>query len=183
MSDENETPRSNVDMSRAVPEDIAAAYDSVPEQMTHEALEHVWVHTRNYVELAAQQGMRVFDHGKDEFLYDVYGTEYIDGLAGLWVVNAGHGRKEIADAMAEQAAKLAYVSSFSFTSVPAVELAQKIAALTPGDLHRVFFCSGGSEAVESAMKIAKQYQTLQGYGKRYKMIARRGPIMARPSGR
>jgi adenosylmethionine-8-amino-7-oxononanoate aminotransferase len=169
-----ETPQTNGDMSSSVPEDMAAAYDSLPERMTQEALEHVWIHTRNYVELAEQQGMRVFDHGKDEFLYDVYGAEYIDGLAGLWVVNAGHGRTEIADAMAAQAAKLAYVSSFSFTSVPAVELAEKIAALTPGDLQRVFFCSGGSEAVESAMKIAKQYQTLKGYGKRYKMIARRG---------
>ncbi len=165
------------DMSLLIPQELASAYDAdraAPQQMTQAALAHVWIHTRNWVELVEQEGMRVFDRGEGEFLYDVYGTQYIDGLSGLWVVNAGHGRKEIADAMAEQAAKLAYVSSFAFTNVPAVQLAQRIAQFTPGDLERVFFCSGGSEAVESAMKIAKQYQVLKGYGKRYKMIARRG---------
>lgn len=167
-----QTPEANVDA--APPAELAAAYGDMADRMTQDALEHVWIHTRNWVEVAEQQGMRVFDHGQGEFLYDVYGAEYIDGLSGLWVVNAGHGRKEIAAAMAEQAAKLAYVSSFAFTNIPAVQLARKIAEKTPGDLDRVFFCSGGSEAVESAMKIAKQYQVMMGYGKRYKMIARRG---------
>ncbi len=93
---------------------------------------------------------------------------------GLWVVNAGHGRAEIAEAMGQQAARLAYASSMSFTTVPAVQLAAMIAELTPGDLNRVFFCSGGSEAVESAIKIAKQVQAMRGFPRRYKIIARRG---------
>ena len=149
----------------------AAAYDDPIEQ---EALKHVWIHSANYVELAERRGLHVFDHGKGVMLYDVHGDEWIDGIAGLWVVNAGHGRQEIGDAMAAQAGKLAYVSASSYTSVPAVQLAEDIAALTPGDLDRVFFCSGGSEAVESALKIAKQVQVLRGFPKRYKIIARRG---------
>src|SRR4051812_13099388 len=76
--------------------------------------------------------------------------------------------------MGKQAARLAYASSMSFTTVPAVQLAAMIAELTPGDLNRVFFCSGGSEAVESALKIAKQVHAMRGFPRRYKMIARRG---------
>jgi adenosylmethionine-8-amino-7-oxononanoate aminotransferase len=90
------------------------------------------------------------------------------------VVNAGHGRQEIADAMAQQASKLSYASSAAYTTVPAVELAAKIAEKTPGDLNRVFFSSGGSEAVETAIKIAKQVQAMRGFPRRYKIIARRG---------
>jgi adenosylmethionine-8-amino-7-oxononanoate aminotransferase len=90
------------------------------------------------------------------------------------VVNAGHGRAEIAEAMATQAARLAYASAASFTTGPAVQLADLLAEVTPGDLERVFFCSGGSEAVETAIKIAKQVQAMRGFPKRYKIIARRG---------
>ena len=138
------------------------------------ALDHVWIHMTNYVELAEKQGLHVFERGEGCHLYDVHGDQWIDGISGLWVVNAGHGRQEIADAMAQQASKLAYVSSASYTSKPAVELAETLAQITPGDLARVFFCSGGSEAVESAVKIAKQVQVLRGFPKRYKVIARRG---------
>ena len=76
--------------------------------------------------------------------------------------------------MAEQAGRLAYASAMSFTTVPQVQLADMIAERTPGDLNRVFFCSGGSEAVESAIKIAKQVQTMRGFPRRYKIIGRRG---------
>jgi adenosylmethionine-8-amino-7-oxononanoate aminotransferase len=82
-----------------------------------------------------------------------------------------HGRAEIAEAMAKQARELAYVSAASYTNVAAVKLAD---VLTPGDLDRFFFCSGGSEAIESALKIAKQVQAMRGFPKRYKVIARRG---------
>ncbi|MBX0331475.1 aspartate aminotransferase family protein [Oscillochloris sp. ZM17-4] len=149
----------------------AAAYD---QPVYQKALDHVWIHTVNYVELAEKRGMHVFDRGEGSTLYDVRGDQWIDALSGLWVVNAGHGRAEIADAMAAQARKLAYVSSAAYTSVPSVQLAETLAELTPGDLSRVFFSSGGSEAVETAIKIAKQVQVLRGFPKRYKIIARRG---------
>jgi len=149
----------------------AVAYE---EPIYQEALEHVWIHGSNWAELAEKQGLHVFERGEGVMLHDARGKAWIDGIAGLWVVNAGHGRREIGDAMAEQAGKLAYVSAASYTTVPAVQLADVLAELTPGDLERVFFCSGGSEAVETALKIAKQVQVLRGFPKRYKIIARRG---------
>jgi len=139
-----------------------------------EALDHVWIHSAEWVRLAEQNGLRVFKSAHGSTLVDIHGREYLDGIAGLWVVNAGHGRTEIGEAMAAQAAQVAYVSSASYTSVPAVQLANVLAELTPGDLNRIFFCSGGSEAVESALKIAKQVQAMRGFPKRYKIIARRG---------
>ncbi|HLI50556.1 MAG TPA: aminotransferase class III-fold pyridoxal phosphate-dependent enzyme, partial [Thermomicrobiaceae bacterium] len=152
----------------------AAATSGPAATLEQEALDHVWIHSEQWVHLAEQDGLKVFDHGQGAFLYDVRGNEYIDCISGLWVVNAGHGRKEIGDAMAAQAAKVAYVSASSYTTVPAVQLADTLAKLTPGDLNRIFFCSGGSEAVESAMKIAKQVQAMRGFPRRYKIIARRG---------
>ena len=108
-------------------------------------------------------------------LYDVHGKEFIDGIAGLWVVNAGHGRREIGEAMAEQAGKLAYVSAANYTTVPAVALAEEIADLLPGDLNRTLLLlrrfGGGREL---PIKIAKQVQAMRGFPKRYKIIARRG---------
>ena len=107
-------------------------------------------------------------------LYDVHGREFIDGIAGLWVVNAGHGRREIArgDGRAGRPAGLRL--RYNLHDRPGRQLADKLAELTPGDLSRVFFCSGGSEAVETALKIAKQVQAMRGFPKRYKIIARRG---------
>jgi adenosylmethionine-8-amino-7-oxononanoate aminotransferase len=153
----------------------AAVLDEAsPAALEQSARDHVWIHSMPWVEMAEDNGMHVFDRGEGSLLYDVQGREYIDGISGLWVVNAGHGRKEIGAAMGEQASRLAYASAGAFTTVPAVKLAAKIADLTPGDLNRVFFCSGGSEAVETAMKIAKQTQAMRGFPRRYKMIARRG---------
>ncbi|MDQ6604106.1 MAG: aminotransferase class III-fold pyridoxal phosphate-dependent enzyme, partial [Chloroflexota bacterium] len=164
-----------VETAQTATQDIMAAHaEAYDDPRERKALEHVWIHSANYVELAEKRGLHVFERGKGVMLYDVHGEEWIDGIAGLWVVNAGHGRREIGDAMAEQAGKLAYVSAASYTTVPAVQLSEMIAEITPGDLDRVFFCSGGSEAVESALKIAKQVQVLRGFPKRYKVIARRG---------
>jgi adenosylmethionine-8-amino-7-oxononanoate aminotransferase len=143
-------------------------------QIENDALDHVWIHQAPWVEIAEEDGLRVFDRGLGSTLWDVRGREYLDGISGLWVVNAGHGRVEIAEAMAQQASRLAYASSLSFTTVPATQLAAMLAEIMPGDLSRVFFCSGGSEAVESAVKIAKQVQAMRGFPRRYKIIARRG---------
>ena len=138
------------------------------------AREHVWAHTLPWVDVAENDGMRVFAEGRGSTLWDIHGKEYLDGISGLWVVNAGHGRAEIGRAMEEQAKKLAYVSAESYTTEPTVHLAHKLAEITPGDLSRVYFCSGGSEAVETAIKIAKQVQAMRGFPRRYKVIARRG---------
>ena len=158
-----------------VAEEVAQAHAAAYEEPIYQkALDHVWIHGGNWAELAEKQGLHVFERGEGIYLYDALGKEWIDGIAGLWVVNAGHGRREIGEAMAEQAGKVAYASAASYTTVPAVQLADTLAELTPGDLSRVFYCSGGSEAVETALKIAKQVQALRGFPKRYKVIARRG---------
>ncbi len=152
-----------------------AVVDAVsPTGIEQEALDHVWIHMQPWHELAENDGLHVFERGEGSTLWDTRGRAYLDGIAGLWVVNAGHGRREIAEAMAEQAGKLAYASAMSFTTPPAAQLAHTLAELTPGDLNRVFFCSGGSEAVETAVKIAKQVQAMRGFPRRYKVIARRG---------
>lgn len=139
-----------------------------------QALEHVWIHSARWLDLAERDGLRVMVRGEGCQLFDAQGRAYLDGLAGLYVVNVGHGRREIGEAMAQQAGELAYVSSASYTNLAAVKLGEVLAELTPGDLNRFFFCSGGSEAIESAMKIAKQVQAMRGFPKRYKIIARRG---------
>jgi adenosylmethionine-8-amino-7-oxononanoate aminotransferase len=137
--------------------------------------EHVWLHASSWRALAAShEGKRIMVEGRGCIVKDIDGKEYIDGLAGLWLVNVGHGRKEIGEAMAAQASTLAYASSIQTTTVPAIQLATLLAEMTPGDLSTVFFCSGGSEAVESAIKIARQYQYLAGFPKRFKIIGRRG---------
>ncbi|HEV2283521.1 MAG TPA: aspartate aminotransferase family protein [bacterium] len=138
------------------------------------ALEHIWIHTARWLDLAERDGLRVLVRGDGCNLWDAHGRRYLDSLAGLYVVNVGHGRTEIGQAMARQAGELAYVSAASYTSLPAVQLGDVLAGLTPGDLNRFFFCSGGSEAVETAMKIAKQIQAMRGFPKRYKIIARVG---------
>ncbi len=147
---------------------------TAPAYMERDARDHVWIHSAPWVDVAEGDGLKVFDRGEGIMLYDVHGKGYIDGISGLWVVNAGHGRAEIGEVMGKQAARLAYASAMSFTTVPAVQLAEMLAERTPGDLNRVFFCSGGSEAVESAVKIAKQVQAMRGFPRRYKVIARRG---------
>jgi adenosylmethionine-8-amino-7-oxononanoate aminotransferase len=148
--------------------------DVTPGAIDQMAREHVWAHSLPWVDVAENDGMRVFAKGLASKLWDIHDREYLDGISGLWVVNAGHGRAEIGAAMAEQAGKLAYVSSEAYTSEPTVHLAHKLAEIMPGDLSRVYFCSGGSEAVETAIKIAKQVQAMRGFPRRYKIISRRG---------
>jgi adenosylmethionine-8-amino-7-oxononanoate aminotransferase len=119
--------------------------------------------------------MTIFSSGEGCYLTDIHGRTYLDALSGgAFVTNIGHGRKEVADAMAEQAARLAYVAPYNFSAVPTVALAEKLAQLAPGDLNHAFFTSGGSEAVETALKIVRQYHWLNGDGKRTKIISRRG---------
>jgi adenosylmethionine-8-amino-7-oxononanoate aminotransferase len=94
-----------------VADEVAKAHATAYEEPIYrEALEHVWIHGGNWSELAEKQGLHVFERGEGIHLYDARGKEWIDGIAGLWVVNAGHGRREIGEAMAEQAGKVAYAS-------------------------------------------------------------------------
>jgi len=139
------------------------------------ALEHLWFHVTPPAALSAPGGMLIFTKGDGCYLTDISGRTYLDALSGgAFVTNIGHGRKEVAEAYAAQAAELAYVTPYNFAAPPTIALADKIAELAPGDLNRTFFTSGGSEAVETALKIARQYHWLNGEPKRSKVISRRG---------
>src|SRR5665811_2078056 len=136
-------------------------------------LEHLVSHRTTRDELAA--GIPIIERGVGCKVWDTNGNEYLDLVAGVTrPVGVGYGRKELADAMAAQAEKLCYFTPMQFSNPPAIELATKVASLLPGDIDQVFFASSGSEAVESALKLAKQHYYFKGEKKRFKIIARRG---------
>ena len=114
----------------------------------------------------------VIVRGEGVYLYDSQGKRYLDGLAGLFVSQLGHGRTELAEAAAAQARELAFMPLWSYAHPPAIELAEKVAGYAPGDLNRVFFTSGGGEAVETAWKLAKNYFKLTGKPMKHKVISR-----------
>ena len=123
---------------------------------------------------AYEQGadVPVLVRGEGCHVWDEDGNRYFDGLSALFCVNIGHGRADIAQAGADQAKELGFFTNWSYAHPPAIELAAKIASLAPGDLNRVFFTSGGSEAVESAIKLVRQYHKLTGNPNKTKIIAR-----------
>jgi adenosylmethionine-8-amino-7-oxononanoate aminotransferase len=106
-------------------------------------------------------------------VWDVTGHQLLDGLSGLFTVQVGHGRAELAEAARDQAETLEYFPIWTYAHPPAIELAARLAGLAPADLNRVFFTTGGSEAVESAWKLARQYFKAVGQGRRHKVIARK----------
>ena len=152
------------------------------------ARDHLWMHfTRHSTfEDAASGGLAqsvpIITRGKGHLIYDDKGREYIDGLAGLFVVQVGHGREELAQAAAAQARELAFFPLWSYAHPRAIELADRIAANTPGDLNRVFFTTGGGEAVETAWKLAKQYFKLTGKPTKHKVISRAISYHGTPQG-
>jgi adenosylmethionine-8-amino-7-oxononanoate aminotransferase len=135
------------------------------------AKRHLWMH---FTRMSAyeQADVPVIVRGDGCYVWDEHGNRYLDGLSALFCVNIGHGRADIAQAGADQAKDLGFFTNWSYAHPPAIELAARIASLAPGDLNRVFFTSGGSEAVESAYKLARQYHKLTGNPNKTKLIAR-----------
>ncbi len=131
---------------------------------------HVWGHFTTMG--TDDDSSRIIERGDGCYVWDARGNRYLDGLAGLFVSQVGHGRTEIAAAMARQAEQLAYFPLWTYTHPTAIELAARIAARAPDGLNRVFFTTGGSEAVESAWKLARQYFKLRGEPMRHKVISR-----------
>ena len=119
-----------------------------------------------------QHPVPVIERGEGCYIWDTNGKRYLDALSGLFVVQAGHGREELAQAAAAQARKLAFFPIWSYAHPTAIELADRIAAAAPGDLNKVFFSSGGGESVETAWKLAKQFYKLTGKPNKYKVISR-----------
>jgi adenosylmethionine-8-amino-7-oxononanoate aminotransferase len=151
---------------------MSTAYgkDAIAE-LQEKAKRHLWLHFTR-MSSYADQDVPVIVRGEGQYVFDQNGKRYLDGLAGLFVSQIGHGRTEVAEAAARQASELAYFPLWSYAHPQAIELAERLAAMAPGDLNRVFFTSSGSEAVESAWKLAKQYFKAVGQPDRYKVLSR-----------
>src|SRR3954468_22150572 len=135
------------------------------------AKRHLWMH---FTRMSAYQDsdVPVIVRGEGPYVYDDRGRRYLDGLYGLFVSQIRHGRKELAKAAARQAGELAYFPLWSYAHPNAVELAERLAGLAPGELNRGFFTTSGPQAVESAWKLARNYCKLTGQHGRYKVISR-----------
>ena len=137
------------------------------------ALEHLWVYLREPSDMAEKGEPAIFVSGEGVHVTDALGNTSIDGMSGLWLKNVGYGRKEIADAAYEQMLNLTYMP-LGTTTEPTIKLAEKISQIAPGDMTRSFFTSGGSEAVETAMKLSRAYFKRVGEPNRTKFISRKG---------
>ena len=128
--------------------------------------------SRGWAPTAPDHEIPIITRAEGCYVYDEHGNRYLDGLSGLFCVNAGHGRTEFGEAAARQVEELDFYTLWSYAHPRAIELAARIASLAPGDLNRVFFTSGGSEAVESALKLSRNYHRMHGKGQKHKVIAR-----------
>jgi len=142
------------------------------DQWQETARKHLWMHFARLGRYADHE-LPIITRGEGCYVWDQHDARKLDALSGLFTVQVGYGRSELAQAGAQQAETLNYFPIWSYGHPPAIELAGRLAELAPGDLSRVFFTTGGSEAVESAWKLARQYFRAIGQGQRYKVVSRR----------
>jgi len=147
--------------------------------LSDKASRHLWGHFARHGKGITPP---IMARGDGVHVYDSQGKQYIDGLSGLFVVQVGHGRKELAEVAAKQAETLAFFPVWSYATEPTVELAARLAHYAPGDLNRVFFTTGGGEAVESAWKLAKHYFKLTGKPAKHKVVSRAIAYHGTPQG-
>jgi adenosylmethionine-8-amino-7-oxononanoate aminotransferase len=154
------------------PQTATQTQPEAPSQLQELARRHLWMHFTRMGAYDEEHEVPILVRGEGSYVYDEHGKRYLDGLSALFCVNAGHGRAELGEAAARQAKELGFFTNWSYAHPPAIELAARVARLAPGDLNRVFFTSGGSEAVETAWKLVRAYHRLRGEGRRTKLIAR-----------
>ena len=155
--------------------------DSAAVNSDSRAYDHLWMH---FTRMSSYKDNPVptIVKGEGAYIWDANGRWYLDGLAGLFVVQAGHGRAELAEAAAKQAKELAFFPIWSYAHPNAIDLADRLASYAPGDLNKVFFTTGGGEAVETAWKLAKQYFKLVGKPMKHKVISRAVAYHGTPHG-
>ena len=156
------------DTMNSEPSELAGADATV---LHEQARRHLWMHFTRLSSYADHE-VPIIVRGEGPYVWDQHGQRYLDGLSGLFTVQVGHGRTELAEAAARQAGTLGYFPIWSYAHPTAIELAARLAELSPGDLNRVFFTTGGSEAVESAWKLARNYFRVTGQPQRTKVISR-----------
>jgi adenosylmethionine-8-amino-7-oxononanoate aminotransferase len=141
-------------------------------RLQEEARRHLWMHFTRMGSFGPDHEVPIIVRGEGCYVWDDHGNRYLDGLSALFCVNSGHGRAELGDAMAAQVRELDFITVWSYAHPRAIELAARVASLAPGDLDHVFFTNSGSEAVESAVKLARNYHRLKGSGAKTKLVAR-----------
>ena len=161
------------------PIETAATWDQ--DDLSASAREHLWMHFTR-MSSYANSPVPTIVRGDGARIWDAQGRSYLDGLAGLFVVQVGHGRTELAEVAAKQASELAFFPIWSYAHPQAIALADRLASLAPGDLNKVFFTTGGGEAVETAWKLAKQYFKLVGKPMKHKVISRAVAYHGTPQG-
>ncbi|HEX6254768.1 MAG TPA: aspartate aminotransferase family protein [Euzebyales bacterium] len=134
---------------------------------------HLWLHfTRTNDWMGPEPSIPVLDRGEGCYVWDVEGHRYLDGLSALFCVQVGYGRPEMVEAAARQMRKLPFATNWATAHQPAIDLAAQLAERFPADLNHAFFVNSGSEAVESALKLARQYHAARGDPQRHKIISR-----------
>ena len=143
-------------------------------ELKQAAKDHLWMHFTHHSNYYGEQAIDIpiIVKGEGHHIYTIDGEKRIDGLSGLFCVNVGHGREELAEVASKQMKQLAYFPLWSFAHAPAIRLAERLSAYAPGDLNRVFFTTGGGEAVETAWKLAKQYFKVLEMPEKFKVISR-----------
>jgi adenosylmethionine-8-amino-7-oxononanoate aminotransferase len=145
------------------------------------ARDHLWMHFTRHSSYE-HADVPVIVRGEGPYIYDAKGKRYLDALSGLFVSQLGHGRTDLVEAASKQASQLAFFPLWSYAHPSAIELAQRVADYAPGDLNRVFFTTGGGEAVETAWKLAKNYFKLTGKPMKHKVISRSIAYHGTPQG-
>lgn len=160
---------------------MVAMDDETYADLQRSARDHLWMHFTRHSSYD-HADVPVIVKGEGAYIWDAKGNKYLDALAGLFVSQLGHGREDLAEAAAKQARELAFFPLWSYAHPNAIELAERISGYAPGDLNRVFFTTGGGEAVETAWKLAKNYFKLTGKPMKHKVISRAIAYHGTPQG-
>jgi adenosylmethionine-8-amino-7-oxononanoate aminotransferase len=162
-----------VTLNETITDGITVTNERQPShQYSERARRNLWLQMSRMGAYDHDKEIPIFVLGEGTRVYDANGTEYFDGLSGLFTNALGYGRKELGEAAAAQMNELGFFPLWTYAHPRAIELAERLASLAPGDLNRVFFTSGGAEANESAWKLARNYHKMRGDIDRYKVISR-----------
>ncbi len=159
-------------MAVTTPQDVHPKTAAAGSDLQETARKHLWMHFSRMGGYDSEHEIPIIAKAEGAYVWDDHGNRYLDGLSALFCCNAGHGRPEYAEAAAAQIKELDFFTNWSYAHPRSIELAERIAELTPGDLNRVFFTNSGSEAVEAAIKVARNYHRALGKGQKHKIVAR-----------
>jgi len=154
------------------PTEATAPTPGGPSALQATARRHLWMHFSRMGGFDDAHEIPIISRAEGPYVFDEHGKRYLDGLSALFCCNAGHGRHDYAEAAAAQIKELDFYTNWSYAHPRAIELAERVAHLAPGELNRVFFTNSGSEAVEAAIKVARNWHRVNGKGQKIKIIAR-----------